>query len=149
MKSFSSEQLAAAEMEFARASTLDLESALKELCCDPLTFMWSNSLLSLRDETHNMEIDGGDFAYMRFICGLRLRRNFMFFKRDQVFYRCPFCNSELIIPVGYFHFGGTWAMSPVVSLARGDNPFQISRTKLQEYLSETKRRCAGVWPPKD
>lgn len=149
MKSFNKESLAAAERESARASDLDLPGTLKELCCDPFTFMWVNSLLTLRDEIHDLETDDGNFAYMRFIYGFRLRRNFMHLKRDHVFYCCPFCKTELVIPVGYFHFGGPWVMSPPISLAKGRTPFEISKAKLQEYLAETKRRCAGVWPPKD
>jgi hypothetical protein len=39
-------------LEVSRGLDAPVSDTLKTLCCDPLTFMWVNSLLAARDEWH-------------------------------------------------------------------------------------------------
>jgi len=128
---------------------IDFKKVIKGLCCDPLEFMWENSLLSPRDETFCPDPIDGRWMSLRFIMGFRVRRDFMYLKRDTVLYRCPFCLLELVAPLGSRSSSGQWMDIESIALPKGFSSFKISRTKLLEHLADTKKRCAGVWPPKD
>jgi len=138
------------EEQFSPSEMLiDFNKLLSTLCCDTLTFMWKNSLLSPRDQWFAAgRTKSGAVAYMRFICGFRVRRKYIFLRRDQVLYRCPFCANELIIPIGYTDHDGVW-MNPPVALGMGVPAFEFKKTFLEEALADTKRRCRGIWPPTD
>ena len=122
---------------------------LKNLCCDPLDFMWKNSLLSPRDTWFNGESDDAVKFWMRFVMGFRVRRDFMFFKRDQIIYECPFCNRELVYPIGFESGGDAHMSNATTGIAIGVPRFKVPRARLEGYLADTKKRCHGVWPPKD
>ena len=128
-----------------------IKDFLKELCCEPLTFMWNNSLLSPRisftstDEVENHE---GQELHMRYILGFRVRRNFFFMRRDQTLFECPFCRRELVIPLGFWTFE-RWFMVFPTRLAKGLSQFKMSNSQFERFLNDTKRACAGVWPPRE
>ena len=131
---------------FAR---FDLRESLEELCCDPLQFMWENSLLSPRDEWYDAyPSTEGNVFHARCLLGFRVVRGFMGLKRDQILYRCPFCDTELIEPLGFISDGPCLTLRPT-RMAKGRPAFEIPKARLRRYLAETKRRNRGGWPPKD
>jgi len=131
---------------FAR---FDLRDSLKTLCCEPLQFMWDNSLLAPRDEWFDAyPSEEGNVFHARCLLGFRVVRAFMHLKRDEVLYRCPFCSTELIEPLGFVSDGPCLTLR-LTALPKGHPVFQISKRKLHAYLAETKRRSRSGWPPKD
>lgn len=83
---------------------------------------------------------------MRFFMGFRVRRRFMFMKRDDILYQCPFCHSELVIPLGYTDSKGMW-INPMSRMAKAIPAIPITKSALERELEITKKACKGIWPP--
>lgn len=122
-----------------------------KLCCKHLQFLWDNHLLERREGFDVYRPKGGPELIVGITRGFRIRRAFMFFERDRVFYRCPYCGKELIffdeifVPEMKFRFKAELKALSVTS-KRPD--FGIPMSKMKEALFTTKRRSKH-WPPKD
>ena len=122
-----------------------------KLCCKHLQFMWDNHLLERREE-HEIHRPESEFEIVVGITkGFRVRRSFMFFQRDRILYRCPYCGKELIfldelfIPKLAIRFKVELKKMSVTS----ERPLSgIPMSKMKEALFTTKRRSKH-WPPKD
>ncbi|MFH2064952.1 MAG: hypothetical protein ABIK15_07130 [Pseudomonadota bacterium] len=120
-----------------------------ELCCKRLQFMWDNDLLEERSDVHYARYPDGTESFQTFIKGYRVRRTFFLFRRDRVFYRCPFCNHELIFPIQVYipQLDITLGSSEIkLGLTTEDVPYSIPMSKLKEALLLTKMR-SRKWPP--
>ena len=127
----------------------DVRDTLKSMCCVPLQFMWDNSLLAPRDQWYGGDEDvNGHIVHSRILLGFRVVRDFMIFRRDQVLYRCPFCQTELVVPLGFASDGPGLGLRHI-GYRKGVTEFNLPKSLLEQGLSETKRQCRGVWPPKD
>lgn len=136
------------DFSFERASRLPLTEIIKDLCCEPLSFMWENSLLAPREKWFSHG-DENFSIHLRTMMGVRVRRGFMFLKRDQVLYECPFCLEELVTPVGFINPDSKSMMAYEICIGRGVSNFTIPKARLRKELAETKKRCRGIWPPMD
>lgn len=136
--------------EISSASFFDrrVRDTLETLCCPSLQFMWDNSVLVPRED---LDIDSEEHPprwYSRTLKGFRVVRDFGFMKRDQILYRCPFCDAELIAPLGYMH-DQQWLHTYLFRIGQGKPKLGFSLAQLKRWLTETKDRCRGGWPPVD
>lgn len=80
-------------------SERDIRETLRDFCCPEAGFMWENGLLAPRVET---DFTAGTGAFwVTFLKGFRVRRTFLFSKRDEVLYECPFCRASWVQALGY------------------------------------------------
>lgn len=137
-----------ANLAWERTARIRVRDTLRSMCCDILTFMWDNSLLVAREEwTHTNDRCGLEI-YARQLVGFRVTRQFWVLKRDQILYKCPFCATELILPLGYMT-PDNWLVIPLSEFSRGIPALKISKTLLERELAETKKRSRSGWPPRD
>lgn len=130
---------------FARGRVRDF---LKLLCCDPLQFMYDNSVIEPRDEWFDGEDARDRLVHARCLLGFRVVRDFWCLHRHEILYRCPFCTSELVLPLGFLSEGPWLALNPE-ALGRRAPVLRPSDAVLRRELALTKKRCHGRWPPKD
>lgn len=129
-------------------SERDIRESLRDFCCAESGFMWQHSLLAPRVET---AFTAGPGAFwMTFLKGFRVRRAFMFFRRDEVLYECPFCRACWVLPLGYRdHALGAEGRSLLTAIGGGAiKESRLPRSLFLRALADTKRRCAH-WPPED
>jgi hypothetical protein len=138
----------AKDFSFERSLRLPLRELIHGLCCAPLSFMFDNYLLAPRDEWFSHS-DEKFSLHLRMLIGMRVIRGFMFLKRDQVLYKCPFCGTDLVSPVGFINPDSESMMAQSLSIGRAVPTFTIPKSTLERELNETIRRCRGVWPPND
>lgn len=136
------------DFSMERSFRRPVRETLERMCCDSLQFMWENALLCPRDEWHDGEMPDGRIWHARTLTGFRVVRQFWFLKRDQVLYRCPFCQTELITPLGYTD-GENWLSINIERIGAGIPMIEVSRAELERQLSYTKSRNRAGWPPKD
>lgn len=123
----------------------------KEMCCKHLQFMWDNHLLEERSASDYFRTQDAEEIFISYVKGYRVRRSFFFFKRDTIFYHCPFCNVELISSSGVFIPRINYRFkSEMIKIGSSSykSPFQIPMSALKEALFVTKKRCKK-WPPED
>lgn len=108
--------------------------------------MWENRLLAPRVETDFTS--GAGAFWVTFLKGFRVRRTFMFFRRDEVLFQCPFCQTEWVFVLGYRdHAHGTEGRAILTALPRGRvKQHRLPRSLFLQALADTKRRSKG-WPP--
>jgi len=123
----------------------------KEMCCDRLQFMWDNHLLEPREEYFGGDTESGESFTISIVRGFRVRRSFFFMRRDQTLFRCPFCGTDLVLPLEAsvpsdgLKFGLHW--NKIGRVISQDLPFEIPMAELHKALEQTKARCRGIWPP--
>ena len=120
-------------------------------CCDHLKFMWDNHLLERREEFDFYRLPDNTDIVVGVTKGFRVRRSYMYLKRDTVLYECPYCKKELVfadevfIPNIDFHFKPQLIN---LGICADTSSFKIPMSVMKQALFVTKRRCKQ-WPPKD
>jgi hypothetical protein len=125
-----------------------VKQSLDELCCSSLQFMWDNSLLSPREGMETENDAEGAVWYGRTLKGFRVVCDFAFMKRDQILYRCPFCDAELVISLGHAHGERSISISPT-KIGAGPRQMAFPRDLLETWLREARAPYGSGWPPKD
>lgn len=132
------------------ARRIDIGRDLRRMCCPTMQFMWDNHLLAPRLDWNG---SGDHTLLMGFLLGFRLRRAFLFYERDHMFYECPYCRCILVRPLAYRDLQsgsyGALVLEALPSVPEKLLKAQIPRSYLEAALALTKRRNKAGWPPKD
>jgi hypothetical protein len=135
---------------WADAREIDVERHLRTMCCPSAQFMWDNRLLAPRIDWNT---SADHTLIMGFLLGFRVVRAFLFFRRDQMLYECPFCRCVFVRPLAYRDLDhgahGILTLDRLPQLPEGMLPMQVPRRYLEQALAETKKRNKAGWPPKD
>ncbi len=128
----------------------DVREELRDMCCPSTQFMWDNHLLAPRVEWQS---SADNSLNMGFLLGFRMVRAFLFFRRDEMLYECPFCRCCFVQPLAYRDIEcGAYAKLTLDRLPQVPKdllPMQVPTQMLEDALAQTKRRSIAGWPPKN